>query len=113
MKKTLTYSAPHDKVKTDQPYWGLNLQRSDDNPNTLTTMLAVLVVRHRVTGRLYMGFYDKYFLEYCFTSTPPVGLTEAYDVTEGFPLDLCVPSSALQGNYRCMLDKTSKIFVKL
>ena len=45
-----------------------------------------------------MGFYYKYFLKYCFTSTPPVGLTEAYDATEGFPLDLCVPSRALQGN---------------
>ena len=30
-----------------------------------------------------------------------------------FPLDLCVPSRALQGNYTCMLDKTSKNLVKL
>ena len=44
---------------------------------------------------------------------PPVGLTSADDVTEGVPLDLCVPSRALQGNYRCMLDKTSKTLVKL
>ena len=55
----------------------------------------------------------KYFLEYCFTSTPPVSLNEAYDVIEGFPLDQCVPSRALQWNYRCMLDKTSKTLVKL
>ena len=60
-----------------------------------------------------MGFYYKYFHEYYFPFTPLVGLTLANDVTEGFPLDLCVPSSALQGNYMCMLDKTSKSLVKL
>ena len=76
-------------------------------------MLAVLVVCHRVTGTLYMGFYYKYFHEYALLSPPPVDLTWAYDVTEGFPLDLCVPSMALQGNYRCMLDKTSKTLVKV
>ena len=37
-----------------------------------------------------------------------MGLNEAYDVIEGFPLDQCVPSRALQWNYRRMLDKTSK-----
>ena len=42
--KKLTYSTPHDEVKTDQPYWGLNLQPSDDSPIALTTMLVVLVV---------------------------------------------------------------------
>ena len=36
-----------------------------------------------------------------------MSLNEAY-VIEGFPLDQCVPSRALQWNYRCMLDKTSK-----
>ena len=60
-----------------------------------------------------MGFYYKYFHEYCFLFTPPVGLTLADDVTEGFPLALCVPSRALQGNYMCMLDNTSKTLVKL
>ena len=44
---------------------------------------------------------------------PPVGLTSADDVTEGFPLDLFVPPRAFQGNHRCMLDKTSKTLVKL
>ena len=42
-----------------------------------------------------------------------MGLTLADDVTEGFALDLCVPSRALQGNYMCMLDKTSKSLVEL
>ena len=37
----LTYSIPH-----------VNHQPSDDNPKALTTMLAVLVARHLVTGRL-------------------------------------------------------------
>ena len=46
-------------------------------------------------------------------SPPPVGLTSADDVTEGFPLDLSVPHRAFQGNHRCMLDKTSKTLVKL
>ena len=46
-------------------------------------------------------------------SPPPVGLILADDVIEGFPLDLCVPSRALQGNYMSMLDKTSKTLVKL
>ena len=41
-----------------------------------------------------------------------MGLTLADDVTEGFPLDLCEPSRALQGKYMCMLDKTSKTLVK-
>ena len=44
---------------------------------------------------------------------PPVGLISADDVIEGFPLDLCVPSRALQGNYMSMLDKISKTLVKL
>ena len=91
-------------MKKDQPFWGLNHQPSDDSPKAITTMLAVLVVCHRVTGRLYMGFYYKYFYEYCFTFTPPVGLTLADDTTEGFPLDLCVRPRDLQGNYRCMFD---------
>ena len=43
----------------------------------------------------------------------PVGLIWADDVMEGFPLDLCVPSRALQGNYMSILDKTSKTLVKL
>ena len=72
-EKKLTYSIPHVKVKTDQPYQGLNLQPSDDNPKALTTMLAVLVVCQRVTGTLYMGFYHKYFHEYCFIVTPTCG----------------------------------------
>ena len=38
---------------------------------------------------------------------PPVGLISADDVIEGFPLDMCVPSRALQGNYMSMLDKIS------
>ena len=76
-------------------------------------MLALLVVCLRVIGRLYIGFYYEYFHEYYFLFTPPVGLTFADDVTEGFPLDLCVPSRALHGNYMCMLDKTSKTLVKL
>ena len=46
-------------------------------------------------------------------SPPPVGLISADDVIEGFPLDLCVPSRALQGNYMSILDKTSKTLVKL
>ena len=46
-------------------------------------------------------------------SPPPVGLNLVHDVTEGLPLDLCVQSRALQGNYMCMLDKTSKTLVKL
>ena len=46
-------------------------------------------------------------------SPPPVGLILADDVMEGFPLDLCVPSRALQGNYMSILDKTSKTLVKL
>ena len=41
-------------------------------------------------------------------SPPPVGLILADDVIEGFPLDLCVLSRALQGNYMSILDKTSK-----
>ena len=45
-------------------------------------------------------------------SPPPVGLISA-DVIEGFPLDLCAPSRALQGNYMSILDKTSKTLVKL
>ena len=60
-----------------------------------------------------MGFYYKYIHEYCFIFTPTVGLISADDVIEGFPLDLSVSSRALQGNYRCMLDKTSKTLVKL
>ena len=59
MKKELTYSIGHVKVKTDQPYRGLDLQPSDDSPKALTTMLAVLEVCRRVT--LYVGFYYKYF----------------------------------------------------
>ena len=43
----------------------------------------------------------------------PVGFISADDVTEGFPLDLCVPSRALQGSHMMMLDKTSKTLVKL
>ena len=58
---------------------------SDDCPKAIATMLAVLVVCYRVIGRLYMGFYYKYFHEYCFIFTPPVGLILADDVTEGFP----------------------------
>ena len=46
-------------------------------------------------------------------SPPPVGLISADDVMEGFPLDLCVPSRALQGNYMSNLDKTSKTLAKL
>ena len=46
-------------------------------------------------------------------SPPPVGLISADDVTEGFPLDLCVPYRALQWNYMSMLAKTSKTLVKL
>ena len=46
-------------------------------------------------------------------SPPPVGLIMADDVIEGFPLDLCVLSGALQGNYMSILDKTSKTLVKL
>ena len=46
-------------------------------------------------------------------SSPPVGLISADDVIEGFPLDLCVPSRALQGNSMSILDKTSKTLVKL
>ena len=46
-------------------------------------------------------------------SPPRVGLISADDVMEGFPLDLCVPSRALQGNYVSILDKTSKTLVKL
>ena len=46
-------------------------------------------------------------------SPPPLGLVLADDVMEGFPLDLCVPSRALQGNYMSILDKTSKTLVKL
>ena len=42
-----------------------------------------------------------------------MGLISADDVIEGFPLDLCVPSRALQGNYMSILDKTSKTLVKL
>ena len=53
------------------------------------------------------------FINIALLSPPPVDLTWDYDVTEGFPVDLCVPSMALQGNYRCMLDKTSKTLVKL
>ena len=40
-------------------------------------------------------------------SPPPVGLNLVHDVTEGFLLDMCVKSRGLQGNYMCMLDKTS------
>ena len=46
-------------------------------------------------------------------SPPPVGLISADDVIEEFPLDLCVPSRVLQGNYMSILDKTSKTLVKL
>ena len=46
-------------------------------------------------------------------SPPPVGLISADDVIEGFPLDMSVPSRALQGNYMFILDKTSKTLVKL
>ena len=46
-------------------------------------------------------------------SRPPVGLISADDVIEGFPLDLCVLSRALQGNYMSILDTTSKTLVKL
>ena len=53
------------------------------------------------------------FLNIASFSPPPVGLTSADDVTEEFPLDLSLPSRALQRNYRCMLDKTSKTLVKL
>ena len=42
-----------------------------------------------------------------------MGLTLADDVTEGFPLDLCVPSRALQENHMGMLDETSKTLVIL
>ena len=63
MKKKLTYSIPYVKVKTDQPYWGLNFRPSDDNPKAVTTILAILVVYHRVIGRLQIGFYCKYFHE--------------------------------------------------
>ena len=73
MKIKLIYSIPHVKVKTDQPYWGLNPQPSDDNPKAVTTILAILVVYLRVIGRLYIGFYCKYFHEYCFIFTPTRG----------------------------------------
>ena len=53
------------------------------------------------------------FMNIALFSPPPVGLISADDVIEGFPLDLCVPSRALQGNYMSMLDKTSKTLVKL
>ena len=46
-------------------------------------------------------------------SPPPVGLILVDDVIEGFPLDLCVLSRALQGNYMSILDRTSKTLVKL
>ena len=42
-----------------------------------------------------------------------MGLISADDVIEGFPLDLCVTSKALQQNYMSILDKTSKTLVKL
>ena len=42
-----------------------------------------------------------------------MGLILADDVIEGFPLDLCVLSRALQGNYMSILDKISKTLVKL
>ena len=44
---------------------------------------------------------------------PPVALISAHDVIEGFPVYLCVPSRALQGNCMSMLDKISKTLVKL
>ena len=72
-QKKLTYSILHVKVKTDQPYQGLNPQPSDDNPKAVTTILAVLMAYHRVIGRLYMVFYCKYFHEYCFIFTPTCG----------------------------------------
>ena len=40
-----------------------------------------------------------------------MGLISADDVIEGFPLDLCVTSKALQRNYMSILDKTSKTLV--
>ena len=46
-------------------------------------------------------------------SPPPVGLILADDVMEGFPLDLCVPSRALQGNYMFFLDKTSRMIFQM
>ena len=95
--KKFTYSIPHVKVKTDQPYRVLNFQPSDDGSKAVTTMLAILVVCHRVTGRLYMDFYYNIsiFMNTALFSPPPVGLTSADDVTEGFPLDLSVPCRAL------------------
>ena len=71
--KKFAYSIPHVTVETHQPYQGLNLQPSDDSPKALTIMLAILVVCHRVIGSLYMGFYYKYFHEYCFVFTPTCG----------------------------------------
>ena len=46
-------------------------------------------------------------------SPSPVGLISADDVTEGFPLDLCVSSRALLRKYMSMSDKTSKTLVKV
>ena len=60
----------------------------------MTTMLSVLVVCYRVTGRLCTGLLG-IFMNIALLSPPPVGLAEVTEVTEGFPLDLCVPSRVL------------------
>ena len=74
------------------------------------------MVYHRVIDRLYIITWASIvstFMNIALFSPPPVGLISADDVTEGFPLDLCVPSRALQGNYMAMLDNISKTLVKL